>query len=143
MRRAQSRQRHRRVARSHRSGGNRRAAAAPKPLNFASVEALAAALPNIERGTSWGAPALKVNGAMFACVPTHRSAEPDSLAVRLDFLDRDELVASDPKTFYLKEHYVDYPCVLVRLKQIHPDALRDLLRMAHQHVSAKTRRRRR
>jgi len=113
-----------------------------KSVAFTAVEALAAGLPNVERGTSWGAPALKVNGKMFACRPTHKSAEPNSIAVRLDFPVRDELIADDPKTFYVKEHYVDYPCVLVRLKHIHPDVLRDLLRMAHQYVSTTTRRRR-
>jgi hypothetical protein len=105
------------------------------------IEALAADLPDVERGTSWGSPALKVNGAMFACVPTHKTAEPGSIVVRLDLADRDELIANDPATFYLKEHYVDYPCVLVRLKHIHTDALRDLLVMAHRYVSAKARRR--
>jgi len=111
------------------------------PVDFVTIAALAAGLPNVERGTSRGAPALKVNGKMFACVPTHTSAEPDSLGVRLDFADRDGLIANDPKTFYLKDHYVDYPVVLVRLKHIHPDALRDLLRMAHHFVSTKPRRR--
>ena len=110
-------------------------------VTFRAVEALAAGLPRVERGTSWGAPALKVDGRMFACVPTHKSAERDSLAVRLDFAVRDELIANDPRIFYVREHYVDYPCVLVRLKHIHPDALRDLLRMSWQYMSAKRKRR--
>jgi len=105
------------------------------------IEALATDLPGVERGTSWGVPALKVNGQMFACVPTHKSAEPGSLVVRLDFADRDAMIEDDPKTFYLKEHYVDYPCVLVRLQHVHRDALRDLLRASWQYVSAKTRKR--
>ena len=45
--------------------------------------------------------------------------------VRVDFAQRDELLAAEPDVYYLKEHYVDYACVLVRLKRIHPDALRD------------------
>ena len=73
---------------------------------------------------------------MFACIPTHRSAEPDSLAIRVDFTDRDELIAADPATFYLKDHYVNYACVLVRLRRIHEDALRDLLRMGWRFMSA-------
>jgi hypothetical protein len=80
-----------------------------------------------------------VDGKMFACIPTHKSAEPGSIVVRLDFADRDELVANDPAAFYLKEHYVNYPCVLVRLNHIHRDALKDLLRMAWQYMSAKKR----
>jgi hypothetical protein len=72
---------------------------------------------------------------MFACVPSHRSAEPDSLAVRIDFDQRDELIAAEPDTYYLKEHYVGYPCVLVRLSRIRHDALKDLLLIAWRFVS--------
>ncbi len=41
---------------------------------------------------------------------------------------------------YLKEHYLNYPCVLVRLSRVHVDALRDLVTGAHQFVGATTRR---
>ena len=47
-------------------------------------------------------------------------------------------MAADPDVYYLKDHYVNYPCVLVRLSRIHPDALRDLLGMAWRFVTAKT-----
>lgn len=51
---------------------------------------------------------------------------------------RDELIAADPDTYYLTDHYLDYPVVLVRLSRIHIDALRDLLGAAWRFVSAKT-----
>ena len=92
---------------------------------------------------AWGTDALKVDGQMFACVPTHRSSEPGSLAVRVAFADRDELIAHQPDTFYVKEHYLDYPCVLVRLQHIHPDALRGLLVMGWQFVTANRAKRKR
>jgi hypothetical protein len=112
-------------------------------MTFNDVVKLAADLPRVERGTAYGSPALKVDGKMFACVPTHRAAEPNSLAVRIDFGDREELIANDPGTFYLKDHYVDYACVLVRLKKIHRDALKDLLHMSWRFMSAKRQRVRR
>ena len=98
-------------------------------------------MPRVERGVAWGTDALNVDGQMFACIPTHKSAEPNSIAVRVDFADRDELIANAPNTFYVKEHYVDYPCVLVRLNEIHADSLRDLLLMGWRFVSAKKKRR--
>lgn len=64
---------------------------------------------------------------MFACAATHKSAEPNTLVIRMDFDQRDELIAADPETYYLKDHYVGYACVLVRLARVHPDALCDLL----------------
>lgn len=98
-----------------------------KTLTFDTVLEMGRALPDVEAATSWGAPALKVRGRMFACGATHKSAEPNTLVVRMDFDRRDELIAADPDTYYLKEHYVNYACVLVRLDRVHRDALRDLL----------------
>ena len=44
----------------------------------------------------YGKPSLKVGGKMFACLPSHKSAEPDSLVVRTDFEQRAELLSGDP-----------------------------------------------
>jgi hypothetical protein len=109
---------------------------------FKSVEAIGRTLPDVEVTTSWGAPALKVRGKMFVCVATNKAAEPGSLVVMMDFAERDLLVEEDPAVYYLKDHYVGYPCVLVRLSRVHPDALRDLVIGAHRYVSAKNRKKR-
>ena len=52
---------------------------------------------------------------MFACVAINKSAEPNSLVVRMDMAQRDLLIEEDPATYYLTDHYVDYPAVLVEL----------------------------
>jgi hypothetical protein len=113
----------------------------PRGRTFKTVEKIGRNLPGVEVTVTWGKPALKVNGRMFACTPSHRSAEPDSLVVMMDFADRDALLEDDPDTYYIKEHYVNYPCVLVRLSRVHEDALRDLIAGAHRFVSAKSKRR--
>src|ERR671923_2686105 len=95
--------------------------------SFKKVESIGRTLPDVEVTTAWGQPALKVGGRMFACIASHKSAEPNTLVVMMDFADRDALIEDDPRTYYLKEHYRNYPCVLVRLKRVHPDALRDLV----------------
>src|SRR5436309_8652361 len=107
--------------------------------SFKTVESIGRTLPDVEVTTTWGQPALKVRGKMFACIASHKSAEPDTLVVMMDFADRDALVQDDPGTYYLKEHYLNYPCVLVRLSRVHDDALRDLITGAHRFVSAKSR----
>ena len=107
---------------------------------FAAVEAIGRNLPDVEVTTAWGQPALKVHGKMFACMASHRSSEPNSLVVMMAFADRDALVADDPATYYLKEHYLNYPCVLARLTRIRPDALRDLVIGAHSFVNNQRRR---
>jgi hypothetical protein len=57
----------------------------------------------------------------------------------MDIAGRDSLIEEEPSTYYLKEHYLNYPCVLVRLSRVHADALRDLLTGAHRFVSATAR----
>jgi hypothetical protein len=110
-------------------------------VSFETVRKLGLQLPDVEEGTGYGKPALNVGGKMFACLPSHKSAEPDSLVIRTDFEQRAELLAGDPDIYYITDHYKDYPAVLVRLSRITPDMLRDLLGMAHRFVlREKTRR---
>ena len=113
-----------------------------KRNNFAAVVEAARSLPDIEQGLTWGADALKVNGKLLACQAIHKSAEPNSIVVRIPIDQREELIASDPAVYYLTDHYVNYPSVLVRLSRIHRDSLRDLLGMAYRFVdSAKAKKR--
>lgn len=109
---------------------------------FAAVAAIGRTLPDVELTTSWGKPTLKVDGRMFVCVASNKSAEPDTLVVMMDIADRDALIAEEPDTYYLKDHYVGYPCVLVRLRRVGADALHGLVVGAHRYVSQKKKRRR-
>jgi len=111
---------------------------AMKRSGFDAVRAIGASLPDVEEATAYGGFCLKVRGKMFVCQAMNKAAEPNTLAVRMDFAQRDALIEEDPGTYYLKEHYVDYPCVLVRLSRIHPDALRDVVHGAYRFVSATT-----
>ena len=116
--------------------------AMPHRCSFKTVESIARTLPGVEVTTTWGQPTLKVRGKMFVCIASHKSAEPNTLVVMMDFADRDALVEDDPDTYYLKEHYLNYPCVLVRLSRVRADALRDLITGAYRFVSARVRKRR-
>jgi hypothetical protein len=105
-------------------------------INFDTVRKIGLALPGVEESTAYGAPALKIHGKLLACVPTHRSAEPGSLMVRVGLDDRAELLAAAPDVYYVTDHYLNYSAVLVRLSRVTPDVLRDLLGMAHKFVTA-------
>ena len=107
-----------------------------KRSGFDAVIAIGRTLPDVEVTTTWGAPTLKVRGKMFACVAINKSAEPNSLVVRMDMAQRDLLIEEDPATYYLTDHYVGYPCVLVRLSRVSTEALQDLIRGAHRFISA-------
>lgn len=109
-----------------------------RKTSFGIVRKIGRTLPEVEEGTMYGAPALKIRGKLLACMASHKSAEPDTLVVRIDFDQRDALIADDPRTYYLKPHYHGYPSVLVRLNVIEPEALRDLLMSAWRTVRAST-----
>ena len=111
-----------------------------KKIDFDVVRELAMTLPDVEESTIHGAPSLKVDGRLLTCPAIHRSAEPNTLAVRIDFDQRAELMAAEPSVYYVTDHYVNYPTVLVRLSQIDLDSLRDLLGMAWRFVSSKAKR---
>ena len=115
----------------------------PRRPGFTPVEVIGRTLADVEVTTTCGQPALKVGGRMFVCIASHKSAEPNTLVVMMDFADRDALIQDDPGTYYLKGHYLGYPCVLVRLSRVGAAALRDLVTGAHRFVSAKQPARRR
>ena len=107
-----------------------------RAVTFEDVASIGCTLSGVERTTAWGQPALKVRGKMFVCMAAHRSAEPNSLVVMMDRTDRDTLIRDAPDTYYVKEHYVNHPCVLVRLSHVRQDALRDVVVGAYQFVQS-------
>ena len=106
-----------------------------KGLTFDAVRELGLKLPRTEEDTAWGSPCLKVHGHMFCAMAINKSAEPNSLGLHCDFAQRDALIEEQPDIYYTADHYVNYPCVLVRLARVKRDALADLLVMAHRFVS--------
>lgn len=88
---------------------------------------MALTFPNVEEGTSYGTSALKVKGKLFVRL----RPDIDSIVLKMPFDERAELMAADPETYYITDHYRDYPWVLVRLSRLPQDALHELLLIAH------------
>jgi hypothetical protein len=109
-----------------------------RTIDFDTVRSIGLELPGVEETTAYGSRALRLRGKLLAGIPVNRSAEPGSLMVRVDIRDREHLLAEAPDVYYVTDHYVGYPAVLVRLSRVTPEVLRDLLRMAHKYVSRKT-----
>lgn len=105
-------------------------------VSFGDVREIGLALPDVEEGTAYGSPALKVRGKLLACLAIHKSAEPDSLAVMMDMDQRAGVLADAPQTYYVTDHYVSHPVVLVRLARIRREELRDLLSSSWRFVTA-------
>ena len=107
---------------------------------FATVRTVGLALPDVESATRYdGSPVLKLGGCFMAGLATHRSAEPGTLVVRMDFEERERVIDDAPDTYYLTDYYRPHPVVLVRLSRIDRDALRDLLSTSWRLTSQKAR----
>ena len=92
-------------------------------VSYAQVCELALKLPEVEEGTSYGTPALKVRGKLMARL----KEDGETLVLRTTHADRDRLLAAAPNLFYLTDHYVKYPWILVRLPRIERPFLRELI----------------
>ena len=97
---------------------------------------LATRYPGVELSTSYGTPALKVDGKVLARL---RSEAEGWLVTRCDMLEREMLLSAAPHVFHLTEHYVNYPMVLIDLAQIHREALADILEKAWRHSASAAR----
>jgi hypothetical protein len=95
-------------------------------VTFESVRLAARPLPGVEDSTSYGTPALKVRGKLFARL--HQSGECFVLRTRMQ--DRAALMRSDPAIFYITDHYQNYPWILVRFLTVDPNQLADMLERA-------------
>jgi hypothetical protein len=98
-----------------------------EPVTYETVRRIAHTFADVEDGLSYRARALKVRGELFVRL----REELDSIVIRSTFARRDELIAAEPGAYYITEHYRDYPWLLVRLDQVRPDALGELLRFAY------------
>ena len=112
-------------------------------VTFDTVRKIAMTLQGAEEASAYGSPGIKVGGVLMTCIAINKAAEPNSLMVRIDFDQRDAMIQEDPETYYLKEHYASYPCVLVRLSRITESQLRDLLQASFRFVNSKPKRQRR
>lgn len=95
-----------------------------EPVTFETVRQLMNALPGVEEGPSYGTPAFRVRNKMLARL------HDDGETLVLKCADRDLLIESDPKAFFVTKHYLNYPYVLVRLANVHRGKLTELLEQA-------------
>ena len=84
-----------------------------------TVRSIALALPGVEEGTSYGTAAFKIRGKLIA----RAHEEQSTLVLKMDFDTRDFLMRCHPDTYFITDHYRNYPYVLVRLDRVDPTEL--------------------
>jgi hypothetical protein len=88
-------------------------------IGWEDLVALARELPEFDESTSYGRPALKVRGKMFAALRT----DPDAIVVRCDIEEKPLLLDARADILFETPHYRGWPYMLIRL-----DASRDDMR---------------
>jgi hypothetical protein len=96
-------------------------------IDFDVVRSIGATLPDVKDASSSRGTALKIKGKLLACEAIHKSAETNSLMVRISLKRREELLAQGGAAYYLTDHYAPYPAILVRLARIKRASLKELL----------------
>jgi hypothetical protein len=92
-------------------------------LSWDEILELAADLPEIENGMSYGTPALKVRGKFMGRLRDDGTV----MVVKCDLEEKPFLLEANPTTLFTTSHYDGYGAVLVRLDAVEPDELRELL----------------
>ncbi len=109
-------------------------------LTIKDVRKIALSMPEVDEATAYGLAAFKAGKIRFAGQPVARAdIEPNTLGIRVSLDERGRLLASRPDIYYLTDHYVNYPAVLVRLSKISRDELREILGMAWQQAMERRR----
>ncbi len=108
-----------------------------KESEFDLVRTLVMKLPEVEESTIHGAPSWKLGGKLLACHAIHKSAEPNSLLVKIAPAERAKLLSTKPDTYYVTDHYPSDSVILVRLSKINRKSLQALLKRAWLFVSEK------
>ena len=105
-------------------------------VNYDIVRRIALTFPNVKESTSYATPALKVKGKLFVRL----KEDNETIVLRMEFDQREAMMAEDPETYFITDHYREYPCVLARLDKLESESLRDLLQAAYRDALAGTRR---
>jgi hypothetical protein len=103
-------------------------------VTFDDVREAAHNLPGVEDSTSYGTAALKIRGKLF--VRLHQSGE--CFVLRTTILDRQIMMQANPQAFFLTDHYLGYPWILVRFAAVRKSDLPELLERAWNLVAPKS-----
>jgi hypothetical protein len=102
--------------------------------NWEEAVAFALSLPDTELSTSYGKPAVKVNGRAFLYTG-HEQKTSFGVAIDLDTVEI--LKETDPGTFWQSPHYEGWPAVLIRFDSADPERVRSVIERSRDWTAAK------
>jgi hypothetical protein len=103
-------------------------------VTAAQLKKIALSFPEASEKSSYGKPAFAVGKKFF----TRLRAEDNSIVFIVDDMHtRDMMLELDPRTYFITDHYKDYPSVLVRMERITEDELRAMLERRWRKIAPK------
>jgi hypothetical protein len=99
-------------------------------ISKADLRRIALSFPEANEKPSYGKPSFFIAKKFF----TRLRDEDDSIG-SID--ERDHLLEMDPKTYFITDHYRDYPSVLVRIARIDKTMLRKMLERRFRAIAPK------
>jgi hypothetical protein len=102
-------------------------------VTFDMFRQIALSLPGVEEGTLHQTPAYRVKGKLVARL----REDGESLVVRANFDEREKLMKAHPNTFYITDHYRNYPAILIDLSSVRVDQIRQLFEQAWRSIAGK------
>jgi hypothetical protein len=103
-------------------------------MTFDEAVAFALTLPGTELSTSYGKPAVKVNGRAFLYTG-HEDQTSFGIAIDLDTVEM--LMATEPETYWQTPHYEGWPAVLIRYDGPDQERVREMIERSHAWTAAK------
>jgi len=102
-------------------------------VTYDQIRDIALQLPGVEEGTSYGTAAMRIKGKFFCRL----KEDGASVVFRVGFDERDLLMQSRPDVFYITDHYLGYPAVLLRLSAASRKEAADIVEMSWRFVAPK------
>lgn len=100
----------------------------------AQIRKIALSFPEANEKPSYGKPAYFVAKKFF----TRVRDEDDSIVLIVDSIDeREMMIEADAKTFFITDHYKDYPSVLVRIARVDAKTVQGMLERRWRKIAPK------
>ena len=88
---------------------------------YSKVSSIALGFPGVLASTSYGTPAFKVDKKMFA------RFKEDGKTLVVYTNEREKWMKENPATFFITDHYKNYPAMLIDLATVKKKDLKELL----------------
>ena len=99
---------------------------------YTKASSIALKFPGAFEATAYGTPAFKVNKKMFARL------KEDGKTLVVYTQERDKWMKRDPGTFFITDHYKNYPLMLIDLATVKRNDLEQLLTASWQLRASKS-----